>query len=367
MCSASVWLLSLVLCWGFPSPHTTLSYAAVYYVTPHSPNPDCPSGEPCLTINEYAQGHHFDGDDNITLLFLNGEHNLTDQSLIIQNKTSLKMAPSHAQTGMKTQITFKLCQNIWIKSAHIVELFGLNFSCNCRLCGGAIIDTNTLSVSSVSIKTCQFILTGLVKATLTELSAINNTVIDCSLSTANIFTITNSNFTSSQFNYSGSLDTEDESKMGVSTHKSSSMNNSDAIMRAKSSQLLISNTVFTVAFDSTGININGSDSGVLQVFIKNCTLNNYFTQRKSSAALTIITNAVTVISITSTIFFGATLFVSVVDSSETTLSMFNCSLNGEPFFSYGVKIDLNQTAGKYMFLNITKCVLQLTGIQWNPS
>ena len=114
MTSASVWLLSLVLSWGLPSPHTTLSSATVYYVTPHSPNPDCPSGEPCLTINEYAQGNHFDGDDNITLLFLNGEHNLTAREFTIAHKTALEMAPniSHTCQPILTQNRDRIAQKV---------------------------------------------------------------------------------------------------------------------------------------------------------------------------------------------------------------------------------------------------------------
>ena len=101
MCSVIFWLLTPILCWGLLPPHTTLSYAAVYYVTPHSPNPDCPSGKPYLTINEYTQGNRFDSDDNIALLFLNGEHNLTAQNLEIDQYNSLKMVPMEAQQEVR--------------------------------------------------------------------------------------------------------------------------------------------------------------------------------------------------------------------------------------------------------------------------
>ena len=53
MGSVSVWLHALpgsVL--GIPLTTHHAEKADVYYIIPHSPNPNCPSGEPCLTINE---------------------------------------------------------------------------------------------------------------------------------------------------------------------------------------------------------------------------------------------------------------------------------------------------------------------------
>ena len=92
----------------------------VYYVTPHdhSLNPECPTSEPCLTINEYAQGNHFIGDDNITLLFLNGEHNLTAQNLKVANKTSLKIASTHVQA----QVVIHLLNGTYITVKNVVSL-----------------------------------------------------------------------------------------------------------------------------------------------------------------------------------------------------------------------------------------------------
>ena len=56
--------------------------ATDYYVTPNdSSNPDCPVGEPCFTFDHYAQEFrntsYNDGKLNITLIFLQGTHNLT--------------------------------------------------------------------------------------------------------------------------------------------------------------------------------------------------------------------------------------------------------------------------------------------------
>ena len=160
MTSASVWLLSLVLCWGLPSPRTTLSSAVVYYVTPHTPNPDCPSGEPCLTINEYAQGNHFDGDDNITLLFLNGEHNLTAQEFTIAHKTALEMAPNIS--SVEVMIHLSSMSSVVLQNIHEFKFWGLkitsqtdngyhNNTPNCV----SMSDIGILSVTGLSVEYCQ--------------------------------------------------------------------------------------------------------------------------------------------------------------------------------------------------------------------
>ena len=161
MTSASVWLLSLVLCWGLPSPHTTLSSAAVYYVTPYTPNTHCPSGKPCLTINEYAQGNHFDGDDNITLFFMKGEHNLIAQNLVIGNKTSLKLTSAAAlyqcQVYILLHVDYKT--SIALQNIAKVEISELCFSnlksfdIETMQCF-SISDTKLLSVSQVLIDNC---------------------------------------------------------------------------------------------------------------------------------------------------------------------------------------------------------------------
>ncbi len=129
MWSAGVWLLALIVCWGLPSPHVTLSNGAVYYVTPHSPNPDCPARAPCLTINEYAQRDHFDGDDNITLLFLNGEHSLSAQTFQLDSKTLFKMSPSHAHPSTEVTVVIQLLNQTSVAVSNLVEveITGLKF------------------------------------------------------------------------------------------------------------------------------------------------------------------------------------------------------------------------------------------------
>ena len=66
-----------------------LSGAQEYCVTPtQPPNPACPSGKPCHTLNDYAKNSSdlFSGKDDVSLLFLDGLHNLSDYSLEITNK-----------------------------------------------------------------------------------------------------------------------------------------------------------------------------------------------------------------------------------------------------------------------------------------
>ena len=65
----------------------SLCGAVQYYVTPTPMNPACPPGQPCHTLDQYAQNaaDFFKCQDNITLLFFDGIHNLTNQSLEISS------------------------------------------------------------------------------------------------------------------------------------------------------------------------------------------------------------------------------------------------------------------------------------------
>ena len=57
--------------------------AVTYYVTPsaaESPSRDCPLGEPCETLDDYASnitGYFASGNDNVTMMFLSGNHTST--------------------------------------------------------------------------------------------------------------------------------------------------------------------------------------------------------------------------------------------------------------------------------------------------
>ena len=78
-----------------------LSGAQEYYVTPtQPPNPACPSGKPCHTLNDYAKNSSdlFSGKDDVSLLFLDGLHNLSDYSLEITNKMCLTIAGVNVST-----------------------------------------------------------------------------------------------------------------------------------------------------------------------------------------------------------------------------------------------------------------------------
>ena len=107
---------------------TTGGEVLQYYVTPSSPNPDCPLGNiPCLTINEYAQNSSrlFGNRTNVQLLFLNGVHNLTTQSLQIQDVELMRMA------GMKNSFSIDdpnvtidiLCSKCNLVFVNVTDLF----------------------------------------------------------------------------------------------------------------------------------------------------------------------------------------------------------------------------------------------------
>ena len=168
----SGWLLSLILCWGLPSPQTILSSAAVYFVTPRSPNSDCPLGDPCLTLNEYAQGNLFEGDDDITLHFLSGEHNLTSQIFEMQNKKSFEMAPN----GIQDKVVIHLLNRTDIRIQHVakVKLSKLKLisqheeSDNCTVSQVSISGVDLLLATRISLESCNLSLEGQIAALIAE-------------------------------------------------------------------------------------------------------------------------------------------------------------------------------------------------------
>ena len=98
-----------------------------YYVTPSSPNSDCPPNRPCLTINEYAQNssHMFGNRTNVHFLFLNGVHNLTAQPLQIRDVGHLKMAGMNNSFNIDNpKVTIDiLCHTCYLVFANVSDLF----------------------------------------------------------------------------------------------------------------------------------------------------------------------------------------------------------------------------------------------------
>ena len=284
--SCSVWLLSLVLSWGFPSPHTTLSYAAVYYVTPHSPNPDCPSGETCFTIDEYAQGSHLDGEDNITLLFLNGEHNLTARDFEIDHKALLRMAPSHVYTEAHVVIQFLNGTHVFVSSLLEFEIIGLKLvSPNSEVPSGVvIIDIDLLVLTKIWIESCRLSIQGKIKAAITELTASNSSVYSA-FSSHNNHTVDISN---SEFHFSA-LEIRDDNTSRIFfsdiastlSLESSSMRSSHVSVKLQTQATYklsicnssIASTSGDHSFTSnTGIRADIRNTTTLHVFIRNCSI-----------------------------------------------------------------------------------------------
>ena len=273
MSFVSVWLLSLVLCWGLPSPHTTLSSAAVYYVTPHSPNPDCPSGEPCLTINEYAQGNHFDGDDNITLLFLNGEHKLTVQDFEIDNKSSLKMAPRHEKGERIIQQvnTSILARNLSEVKFEELKFIGTDDTTPACI---SVLNVGLLSVARVSIKSCQLLLHDGEEINITELTASESHVYLHSNQTNQNIAIRNSKFHSTTFSVS-----DNSTGSNIFSLESSFLNNSLIAVTLQGEtvyKLSIIDTTVTSHNKSnslkTGIEVDTYNTAVLHACVKRCSI-----------------------------------------------------------------------------------------------
>ena len=294
MAWVSVWLVSLVLCWGLPSQHTTLSSAAVYYVTPHSPNPDCPSGEPCLTINEYAQGNHFDGDDNITLLFLNGKHKLTARNFEIVDKIALEMAPSHKQAVVTIQLLNET--STMLQNASNVQISRLKFTSHGSGRGWtpsnapdclSIKGIDILSVSRVSIESCQLSLQGGKEATISELEAGNSHIyLGLSLHNQSQITIENSKF---QFSVLKVTDKHvahqafnAETITNILSLENSSMSNSFVTAKLRTKivyELFILNTSMisnssddSCVYSDSGIVITTFNETAIYILIKTCNI-----------------------------------------------------------------------------------------------
>ena len=95
-------VLSVLLTGGLLFSPLPLSRAEEYYVSPtQPPNPACPSGKPCYTLNDYAKNASslFSGKGDVSLLFLDGVHNLTSPDLEISNTTNVTMAGSRVNNS----------------------------------------------------------------------------------------------------------------------------------------------------------------------------------------------------------------------------------------------------------------------------
>ena len=417
MGSAGFKLLSLVLCLGLLSTHTTLSSAAVYYVTPHSPNPDCPSGEPCFTIDEYAQGSYFSGDIKITLRFLNGEHNLTKQNLEINDKTSLKMAPSNTRPDVVVQ--FQNRTTITLRNILLMEISGLNFSSqtdhliyqaagyiNTPDCL-SIVDIGLLSVTTVSIMVCTLSLGGDLEATITGVNASWSYIIISSDENNDIaIVIRNSEFHLStlvirdnpvSYIFAGDI------RKNALILEHVSMKTSLLLVQLQKPtlySLTITNTSFISQhqdYSETGIIIEVRKTCTLFLFIKNCSIvenyqsivvtasgnshvelnvhqcyiarNGEVTNRVTGGIFVTIVDdstAVAIVNITSTnLTENNDAQIHLIGNSGTTVvNIFDSTLSGTKQMIDEVKEigGIFETGNKSMFINLTQTIFDNNGI-----
>ena len=285
MGSACIWFLSLILCWGLPLPHTKLSYAAVYYVTPHRSNSNCPPGEPCLTLNEYAQENYFDRDDNISLLFLNGEHNLTVERLEIGRKTTLKMAPRYFRTEM---VQLSCSASIIVRNVLNLDVSNLKFTTHCRKHSSyrsalfSLSNIGLLSLSQLSIDSFMLLLEeGIGTSIFTQLTASSSSIFLGMNQGNHTLVIQNSELhfstiTISDNNASQIINSDTSSKeLNI---RSSFLSNSLVAVRLRSEtfyKLLVENTsiISNGSEDrDTGINIEVGGTATTHVFVINCNI-----------------------------------------------------------------------------------------------
>ena len=338
----------------------------MYYVTPHSSNPDCPSGEPCLTINEYAKGNYFDGDGNVHFLFLNGKYNLTAQDFIIDHKASLKMAPSSAQADVVIHLVNGTA--IAIRNVHRVEIIGLKFDSNSSNVNTSVClsisDIGLLSITKMFVEYCQLLIERRVTATITELQSASNCKSGLHLSSSQSISIISSGFRFSTLNISTDLAshifirdamtnalTIDSSLMinslvtiklqAQAVYKLSILNTSISSGHSGSVETGIKAQTFNTAELQTTINscnISGNSQGInitvdhksrTELIVNQCYIaNNGIAARKAGGIAVLKTNgsnAVAIINIISTVFSG-NLYAQISvtgDSGNTTTTVFN--------------------------------------------
>ncbi len=113
------------------------STQSTYYIKPTAES-SC-HHEDCLTLSEYAK--ESSRSDNLTLLFLPGEHTLNDSIIFLADRRSLKLLGS---TSLHHNVSTIQCigdTGIILKNISIVEIMGLRFL-NC----GSITDPKSYSL-----------------------------------------------------------------------------------------------------------------------------------------------------------------------------------------------------------------------------
>ena len=137
----------LLLTGGLLLSSLQLSGAEEYYVTPtQPPNPACPSGKPCHTLNDYAKNASFlfSGKDDVSLLFLDGIHDLSD-SLEITNTTNVTIAGVNVST-----IRVDPRIENWIISVYIFRMENISLE-------GFYYNNSNLHIASISLEGVQIV------------------------------------------------------------------------------------------------------------------------------------------------------------------------------------------------------------------
>ena len=343
----------------------------MYYVTPHSPNPDCPSGEPCLTINEYAQGDHFLGEVNITFLFLNGMHNLTIRDFEIGNKTSLKMAPINSQAEVVIQL-FNGTSMIILRNVLWVEFSNLKFishTDNISECL-SVSEIRHLLFTQVLTEFCQLCLNGVMNATLHELVAYKTYFFSPTIQTSYTVAIQSSDFNLSSISVGDNsadhkIITSDTTTSSLSLENSSLCNslvkvnlqspivyelsilNTSIISqdsKASETGIILATANVTILYALIkGSNIIGNANGILvtadedshvQLSVDKCLIENNGEEPQLSGGIAIFTsNSMININITSTILSGnklAQIGFLQRNSGNSIISVFDSTISDTP-------------------------------------
>ena len=261
----TVWLL-FVLCWGLLSQNTILSFAtaSTFFVTPHSHN-DCHSRVPCLTINEYAQGDHLHGHDNITLFFLSGEHNLTVQVFEIVNKTSLTIVAASSQAKVILQLANETEIKVWnVHQVNIMDLKIISQSTGNACCVSAqclsLSDIGFLLLTKFSIESCLLALQDKMNGIVSEFTANKSCILSAISQSNHKLAIRNSKFYYSILNVSDKFSSQFYTSNNVLCVEDSSMNSSFVTVH------LQTQTVYLLSVINTSItsehSYNSSETGI---------------------------------------------------------------------------------------------------------
>ncbi len=157
--------------------------AETFHVAPALPATDCP--EPCHTLDQYAQRNLLSGYSNITLLFLEGIHDLSD--CLDVNTSLLILQPALLNQGQPPKVIGRSDGLTIIATASNVLIKGLSFekvAVNVNVRGDSEIEEH-----KVTIRRCDWFIGGLIVSLASTSINITAEISDSSFNGSSVYEI----------------------------------------------------------------------------------------------------------------------------------------------------------------------------------